>query len=91
MVGAGWWIHTVPWAADRQADRQCDGESFISARNAAKNDSSSQGSLSSMSQTEVCKAERKHYRTAMVGMLIWEPQSNFTPTTDSQFGLQQIT
>lgn len=31
MVGVGQWIHIMPWVADRQADRQRDGESFISA------------------------------------------------------------
>lgn len=58
-VEIGRWIQTVSWAADRQADRQRDCESFVSVRNWAKNDSLSQGSLSSSSQTEVCKAERK--------------------------------
>lgn len=62
LVGLGRWIQTVLWAADRQADRQRDRESFVSVRNGAKNDSSSRGSLSSVSQSEVCKAERKHYR-----------------------------
>lgn len=60
-VEIGRWIQTVSWVADRQADRQHDCESFISVRNQAKNDSLSQGSLSSMSQTEVCKAEKKRY------------------------------
>lgn len=58
-VEIGQWIQTISWAADRQADRQHDCESFISVRNRAKNDSLSRGSLSSMPQTEVCKAERK--------------------------------
>lgn len=60
-VEIGQWIQTVSWAADRQADRQRDCENFISVRNWAKNDSLSQGSSSSLSPTEVCKAERKHY------------------------------
>lgn len=58
-VEIGQWIQTILWAADRQADRQRDCESFISARNWAKNDSLSQGSLSSMPQTKVGKTERK--------------------------------
>lgn len=61
LVEIGQWLQTALWAADRQADRQCDCKSFISVRNQAKNDSLSQGSLSSMSQTEVCKTERIHY------------------------------
>lgn len=61
LVEIGRWIQTVPWVADRQADRQHECESFISVRNWAKNYSLSQRSLSSMFQTEVCKAERKHY------------------------------
>lgn len=61
LVEAGRWIQTLSWAADRQADRQRDCESFVPVRKQAKNDSLSQGSLSSMSQMEVCKAERKHY------------------------------
>lgn len=58
-VEIGQWIQTVLWAADRQADRQHDCESFIFCKESAKNDSLSQGSLSSMPQTKVHKTEWK--------------------------------
>lgn len=89
LVGLGRWIQTVLWAADRQIDNVIVRASFLYEMG-LKMTPHPEGACPACLSLKYAKQRENTTEAAMGRLLIQDPQSNFSPTTDSPIGLQQI-